>query len=209
MKTPISLVLAVLALAPAQAEIFRPEATSGALFGAIAGAIIGNNSGSLNHNTWQGAAIGAGTGFILGSIAGESNARQQAWSGTQVPVPAAPRYVYRRAPAAYATSRPGYSGLGMFLGGVAGAIIGHNSGSLNHNGWQGAAIGAGTGLLLGSMAGQNARIREAAAPVVVQSAPVSAPAGTSPNAAPQPVTIINNYYGNPSPMAAANTLFGR
>ncbi len=31
---------------------------------------------------------------------------------------------------------------GAVLGGAAGAVIGHNSGDLRHNGWKGAAIGA-------------------------------------------------------------------
>jgi len=93
---------------------------------------------------------------------------------------------------------------GAVLGGIAGAIIGHSSGSLNHNGWQGAAIGATAGYLLGSVAEQNARNREAMAQLLtVQSAP--APAQT-----PQQVTIINNPPPqNPSPMASANGLFGR
>ena len=30
---------------------------------------------------------------------------------------------------------------GALIGGIAGAVIGHNSGSLSHNGWQGAAKG--------------------------------------------------------------------
>ena len=42
---------------------------------------------------------------------------------------------------------------GAVLGGVAGAVIGHNSGDLRHNGWKGAAIGAGAGLVLGQMIG--------------------------------------------------------
>src|SRR5471030_3083387 len=45
---------------------------------------------------------------------------------------------------------------GALLGGIAGAIIGHNSGSLSHNGWQGAAIGAGVGALLGAAADSRA-----------------------------------------------------
>ena len=51
MKTSLSRLLTLLALAPAQAQIFRPGAASGAVLGAIAGAIIGNNSDSLYHNT--------------------------------------------------------------------------------------------------------------------------------------------------------------
>jgi hypothetical protein len=50
MKTPIALALAFLAVVPSQAQIFRPEAASGAFGGGIAGAIIGRNSGSLHHS---------------------------------------------------------------------------------------------------------------------------------------------------------------
>lgn len=42
---------------------------------------------------------------------------------------------------------------GAVLGGIAGAVIGNNSGDLRHNAWKGAAIGAGAGLLLGEAIG--------------------------------------------------------
>lgn len=45
---------------------------------------------------------------------------------------------------------------GAVLGGIAGAVIGHNSGDLRHDAWRGAALGAGAGLILGEIAG-NAR----------------------------------------------------
>jgi uncharacterized membrane protein len=211
MKTTIALALALLALAPAQAQVFRPESAGGVVLGGIAGAIIGHNSGSLNHNAWQGAAIGAGTGLLFGSIVGGSR-YQNGWAGTQVPVPDYPRaYVYRDSPyyydggPAYVYDRPDYAATGTLLGGIAGAIIGHNS--RGHNAWRGAAIGAGAGYLFGSIAENNVRRREAAATQIVTASP--APAAAAP--APQNVTIINNYYGNstPAPMAQANTLFGR
>jgi hypothetical protein len=53
------------------------------------------------------------------------------------------------APARAQIFRPGAVN-GAILGGIAGAVIGNNSGSLHHNGWQGAAIGATAGLLLGA-----------------------------------------------------------
>ncbi|HTZ21542.1 MAG TPA: YMGG-like glycine zipper-containing protein [Opitutaceae bacterium] len=208
MKTTIALVLALLALAPAQAQIFRPESVGGVVLGGIAGAVIGHNSGSLNHNAWQGAAIGAGTGLLLGSIIGDSR-YQNTWAGTQVPVPGA--YVYRDAPYYYddgpvdVYDRPDYAATGTLLGGIAGAIIGNNS--RGHNAWRGAAIGAGAGYLLGSIAENNARRREAAAAQVA----TAHPAPAAPASTPQNVTVINNYYGNttPAPMAQANALFGR
>jgi len=130
MKTPIPLGLALLALAPASAQVFRPETVNGAVIGGIAGAVIGHNSGSLGHNGWRGAAWGAGLGWVLGSVA-DANRRAVIWERPPV-------YV------------------------------------------------------------------ESARPVVVQ-----APAQPAPAAAPQQVTIINNYYGNAAPMGQANTLFGR
>jgi hypothetical protein len=50
--------------------VARPTyAANGLLLGALAGAVIGNNSGDLHHNAWRGAALGAATGYVLGSIA--------------------------------------------------------------------------------------------------------------------------------------------
>ncbi|MDP3070347.1 MAG: glycine zipper domain-containing protein [Opitutaceae bacterium] len=98
---------------------------------------------------------------------------------------------------------------GLLLGALAGGIIGHNSGDFRHNGWRGAAWGAGLGWLLGSVVDANRRpvaTSYPSSPVVVQPAAV-APA---PAAAPaQPITIINNYYGPATPMSGANALFGR
>ena len=51
-------------------------ATNGLLMGALAGAVIGNNSGGLHHNAWRGAGIGAAAGYLFGSIA-ENNARRR------------------------------------------------------------------------------------------------------------------------------------
>jgi hypothetical protein len=207
MKTTIAFALALLALAPVQAQVFRPESVGGVVLGGIAGAVIGHNSGSLNHNAWQGAAIGAGTGLLFGSIIGGSR-YQNTWADTQVPTPDySGAYVYRDSPyyygggPEYAYDRPNYAVTGTLLGGIAGAIIGNNS--HGHNSWQGAAIGAGAGLLFGRIAENNARHREAAAAQAAAARPAPA--------APQNGTVINNYYGNsaPAPMAQANALFGR
>lgn len=105
----------------------------------------------------------------------------------------------------YGYGTPSHAGQGLLLGGLAGAIIGHNSGTFRHDAWRGAAWGAGAGWLLGAIA-------DARRPQVVQSAPVvSQPAQAAPVAAqPQQVTIINNYYNAPAtPMSGANGLFGR
>ena len=101
---------------------------------------------------------------------------------------------------------------GFWLGALAGGIIGHNSGDFRHNGWRGAAWGAGAGWLLGSIVDANRRPTSyATAPVVVTPPVQAAPAVAAQPvaAAPQQVTIINNYYNSASPMSGANSLFGR
>ena len=72
----------------------RPNyAGTGLFWGALAGAIIGNNSGSLGHNAWRGAAYGAGAGLLLGAIAENSACRAEAAAPVVIyatPAPAAP-----------------------------------------------------------------------------------------------------------------------
>ncbi|MFA5263685.1 MAG: YMGG-like glycine zipper-containing protein, partial [Opitutaceae bacterium] len=217
MKTILALLIAASVALPARAQLFRPEAVNGAAVGALAGAIIGHNSGDLHHNGWQGAAIGAGAGMLLGSAFGDAH-RDGIYYRAHVASPRGygfhgPSYGYRgyrRGPGyfysygpRYTTGYyspytyyvgPSYANSGAFFGGLVGAIIGHNSGGRHNNGWRGAAIGAGAGLLLGSIAdsyaGTDTLIES---PTVVETVPVathSAPA----QAAPQNVTIINNYY---------------
>ncbi len=50
----------------ANAQLFTPESVTGAAFGALAGGIIGHNTGS--GHTAEGAGIGAGVGLLLGSM---------------------------------------------------------------------------------------------------------------------------------------------
>jgi uncharacterized membrane protein len=217
MKTVFVSLLAALAIGPVQAQIFHPGATSGATVGAIAGAIIGNNSG--HHNAWRGAAIGAGAGLLLGSAI-ESDYRRGIQGRTQVPYPHGPYTYYRHAPGFYPSGghvtyyyngyygRPSYASSGLFWGGLAGAIIGNNSG--HHNTWRGAAIGAGAGLLLGSIIDDNIRNSYyVERPVVIEQS--ANPVSTQTQQPPQNVTIINNYYGTNSGnnMSQANSMFGR
>ncbi len=191
MKTALLLCLATAAAAPASAQIFRHDSHRHAHRG-------------HNHVSWR---VGIAPSY----------------------------YVYRHAPVTYVGYAPGYyrdygyypaydagysspatapsaAANGLVLGALAGGIIGHNSGEFRHNGWRGAAWGAGLGWLLGTVADANRRPVAAApapisaAPAVTTAAPAAAPA---PTAAPQQVTIINNYYGNATPMAGANSLFGR
>jgi hypothetical protein len=77
-------------------SVARPNyAANGLLLGALAGAVIGNNSGDLRHNAWTGAALGATAGYVLGSLA-ENRAEQPA-AAPVVSTPATPSAV---APAA-------------------------------------------------------------------------------------------------------------
>ncbi len=50
-------------------------ASSGLVLGALAGGIIGNNSGAFHHIGWRGAAWGAGLGWLLGSVADVNRSR--------------------------------------------------------------------------------------------------------------------------------------
>lgn len=92
---------------------------------------------------------------------------------------------------------------GAVLGGIAGAVIGHNDG---RHGWEGAAYGLGAGWIIGSIADREAREREAAA---VAACRPRAEEPVRQQVAPQQVTIINNYSNTASAMTAANGLFGR
>lgn len=181
MKPILLLGLVLVTLAPAQAQVFRPAGFGG-------------------HSGWHG--VGRGFGYRDG------------WWGVGVYVPVVlGGYIYRDVPAYYSDAgyydtgyyaAPSYQASGTWLGALAGAIIGRNSGSLGHSAWRGAAYGAGLGFLLGTVADSNVRAR--AGTVIRQSAvPVQSAAPAS-----QPVTIINNYYNTPStPMSSANGLFGR
>lgn len=239
MKTAASLLaLSLIAVVPAQAQLFRPETVTGAVIGGAVGAVIGHND---DRHGWEGAAYGAAAGALIGSLAGHANDRAQ-YRATQVPVPAYggysgyhgprypgrvvvgrpayhyPHYVYRAPAVVYApravptyvypARRPNYVRTGVLLGGIAGAIIGHNDG---RHGWEGAAYGVGAGLILGSIAERNAARAEAEARAYEEDRAARAATAATPTAAPQQVTINNYYYGNTaaSPMSSANGLFGR
>lgn len=100
---------------------------------------------------------------------------------------------------------------GLLLGALAGGIIGNNSGDLHHNGWRGAAWGAGAGWLLGTVADTNRRaISYPSQPVVVPQAPVYQAQPAPPPTPVQSGTIINNNtYNSSTPMGPANSMFGR
>jgi hypothetical protein len=206
MKNILVLLLGLCASLSARAQLFSPESLTGALVGGVAGGIIGNNSG---HQTAAGAAIGAGGGLLLGSLF--HNARQDDYYSpyySSAPAAYYPGPVY---PAYYYYDRPNYAWSGAALGGIAGGIIGNNSG---HHTLEGLAIGAGAGLVLGSVAEQAARRREFARAAAAQ--PYYVPPGYSANVAPAvtqtpapPATNPTRLAAPASSMSSANSLFGR
>ena len=186
-KLILALVIGATAV-PIHAQLFSGDALGWATLGGVIGGIVGHNNG---RHTAEGVGIGAGAGLLLGALANNSRA---AWYGEVQPAPFAP---------SYGPQRPNYAIGGAVLGGIAGGVIGHNSG---HHTAEGVAIGAASGLFLGAVAEQNSRRQ-----VLVQPVPVGP--GHSGQTAPAPAvatTAINTYYPAPqSPMAGANSLFGR
>lgn len=174
-------------LSTAQAQLFSPESLGGAVVGGIAGGLIGGHG-----HRGEGIAIGAGAGLLMGALASSYERRYDG--------PYAPEYY----------SRPNYAVTGAVLGGVAGGVIGAGS----HHTGAGIAIGAGAGLLLGSVAEQEARRRAALTPVyypqqtyVITTAPATV-LTTTPTVSqvPQNDTVA---AAPASAMSSANSLFGR
>lgn len=199
MRIALACSLALLALAPAQAQIFRHDSHRGSSVHVSVGHGHGHHRHHDHHyGPWRSHHYGFG------------------YYPRSYYVPAYSYYDgygYAEPYYDYGYSRSGSAAAnGLLLGALAGGIIGHNSGEFRHNGWRGAAWGAGAGLLLGSIIDANrARAAAPATPAVVPAAPVVVPAQTqpAPQAQPQQVTIINNYYNSASPMSGANSLFGR
>ena len=117
-----------------------------------------------------------------------------------------PVYVYDGGYYDTADTRPNYLGNGLALGAIAGAILGNNSGSLGQSAWRGAAYGASAGLLIGAIADNNARRREAT--TSVPSAPITSPPPPVPAAVAQP-RVITAPATPASSMGDANRMFGR
>jgi hypothetical protein len=231
MKTGLILGLALTALAPAQAEVFRSGVAQS----------HSHNRSHDNGSRGDGRHDGHDTRVHIGVGHGSSHAAAY-WGGHRHyggasryysnwylgPAyyggyygrgygyyPSEPVYSYYDG---YGAGYPYYSTgtyrtegatSGLLLGALAGGIIGHNSGEFRHNGWRGAAWGAGVGWLLGTMADANRRHVSYAQPIVTQPAVVQSQLATQVQAQPQPVTIINNYYNSATPMSGANNLFGR
>lgn len=68
----------------------RSAAASGLVLGALAGGIIGHNSGELHHSAWRGSAWGAGLGWLLGSVV-DANRRVVAQQPAPIVVQPAPQ----------------------------------------------------------------------------------------------------------------------
>jgi hypothetical protein len=171
MKRNLTAILLALACVSAQAQSVWPEALGGAALGAGLGAAIGASTGNYYRdpcgstyysggNAGQGAAIGAGVGLIAGALFGlanreaASNPQPAVWAYTPAPVPGygyAPAYTPVPVQTVYAPPppRPNYVVGGTLLGAASGALIGQG---VNGKPGVGAAIGAGSGLVLGAVA---------------------------------------------------------
>jgi len=100
------------------------------------------------------------------------------------------------------------AGAGLFWGGLLGAILGHNSGSLGHNAWRGAAYGAGVGYLLGAIGDSEAREHDGVRAVPQPRIPDESVAG-EPAPAPTAPPSVRTRPPATNAMSAANALFGR
>jgi hypothetical protein len=192
MKTVLTLALVLLAAGPGRAQIFRPPlpgAHGPRPHHSSTSVSVGFSSGPWRAYPGYGDRFGYGYGYPRGYRA----------VSAYYPGYDCGYYPYS-----------GYSGTssaaanGLWLGALAGGIIGNNTGAFGHSGWRGAAWGAGLGWFIGSVADATRRVNS------VPSAPAY-PAATGPAApAAAPTTVINNYYNAPAtPMSGANSLFGR
>jgi hypothetical protein len=74
------------------------SAANGLVLGALAGGIIGNNSGAFGHKGLRGAAWGAGAGWLLGAVA-DANRRTSYQTAPVVVQATAPQVQAQAAPA--------------------------------------------------------------------------------------------------------------
>jgi uncharacterized protein YcfJ len=195
MKRLILTIIAAGTLTSALAQLFSPEALNGAFLGTVIGGIAG---GGHHHGfSGNGAAIGAGVGLLAGAVVGE--ARRESYYASQpyyyypAPVYAQPGYGYAPAYVSApvyisAPPRPNYAVNGTLTGALAGGLIG----AASHHGWEGAGIGAASGLVLGSVA-------EAAAQKQEQKWAVAQPAPVP----PQPVVQAYPPARSPAPAVAS------
>lgn len=204
------------ALPPAQAQLFSPEAFTGAALGALIGGIAGGDGyyhGCHYHSDFsgEGAAIGAGVGLLAGALAGEARRQHEYDSPGHVYAPGpAPSvsfgygypgcgssaYVYYSpnyytAPGYYyRPTRPNYAVNGTLLGAASGALIGAGTGDAG----LGAGIGAAAGLVVGGIAEHAAQKREQRISITQQTAPA-----LQPRFQVQPRTSQNKVTSRPCP----------
>jgi len=175
MKRTILACLAGMTVVSSQAQFLNPDSIGGAAMGAFWGGILG---GDCHHGfSGEAAAIGAGIGFLTGTLVNESRKREYEHYSSQpavyVPQPSvslgygygpevAPTYVYYApnnylAPGYYyQPTRPNYAVGGTLAGAASGALIGAGY----HDAGKGAAIGAAAGLVLGTAAELSTRHQE-------------------------------------------------
>lgn len=199
-----------LAVSTVRAQIFSNESLTGALTGGIIGGVIGHNH---HRQTAEGAAIGAGAGWLLGTLVHNQkelskretvNYQYNTTTYSYQPVYTTPTTTY---------NRPNYAVGGAVLGGIVGGVIGHNH---HRQTAEGIAIGAASGLVLGALAEQNARLKERQVIIPQQQTVYYPVVQTNVIVVQQPVqqqptTQIQPSitYQQTSPMSGANSLFGR
>jgi hypothetical protein len=180
MKKLILTILAAGALASAQAQLFNPGSTSGALWGGLIGGAIAGR-----HHLGEGIAIGAGSGFLLGALAHEDAVNRSYDSGGY-----------------YGGYYPSYSYYPSFSYYGSRGYYGRRHGY----GWRGGygfSVGWSPGYNYAPAPAYYAPTYYAAAPAPVAAAPPPPAAQTQPP--PQPAPANNSI----SPMSSANSLFGR
>jgi YMGG-like Gly-zipper len=177
----------------------------------------GGNSGGGNHGGNHGGGNHGGN-YWGGSHSSRGSSFSFYWGGWypgytswySYPYAYYPGYAYYPNSAYgydYGYTRPNYPVSGTLLGAGIGAIIGNN---VNHQTWQGAAIGAASGLLLGGLAEHSARVRErASVPAVTYSIPDPPTVNTAPTVPDPPRVQSAVTYRTTSSMSSANSLFGR
>jgi hypothetical protein len=110
MKKMLIGLLSLGAVCSSQAQLFTSEGLTGAAWGGLLGAVIGHNSG---RHGGEGAAIGAGAGFLLGTLAHHSNRDRYYYSSYGYADPSYGGYGYTGSyypgyPGYYAYSQPSY-----------------------------------------------------------------------------------------------------
>jgi len=193
MKTALLLLATLVAASSVNAQVYRPQLRHGHGGHGHRPLVVVRHVPGYWHGP-HGFSYGFGIGYR---------------GGYRSPLPGYyPGYDYGYYPYAdYRTASPASAAAGgLWLGALAGGIIGHNSGAFRHDAWRGAAWGAGLGWLVGSAVDANRRV------IANQTAATQAYANGMQTQAqpPQQVTVINNYYNAPvTPMSGANSLFGR